>query len=107
MQFNVSQLLRDPVGSTRRYALEPEAPVHRGNVSLTRVPGGVLVHCEGDVVLDANCSRCLAAFGYPEHISFDEIYVQQVDVASGSRLPSADEAEEGSFFVDLDHTIDI
>jgi uncharacterized protein len=107
MQFNVSQLLREPVGSTRHYTIEPEPPIHRGSVQLTRVPGGVLVHGEADLILDANCSRCVAAFGYPEHIAFDEIFVQQVDVASGTRLDSADQAEEGSFFVLLDHSIDI
>ncbi len=107
MQFNVSQLLRDSLGASRRYLLEAEPPVHRGSVELMRTPGGVLVQAEADVFIDANCARCLAAFGYPEHIAFEEIYYQQLDVTSGARLPTADEAEDGSFFVDLDHSIDI
>ena len=38
MLFNVSGLLRSPVGAVRRYTLEPERPVHGGNVELIRTP---------------------------------------------------------------------
>ncbi len=105
MQFNVSQLLRETVGATRKYVLEPEAPVHQGKVLLTRTPDGVLVQVEADVVLDAACSRCLAPFGYPEHISFEEIFHQQVDVVTGKHLP--DPEDEDQFLIDTHHIIDI
>jgi len=105
MQYNVSQLLREHVGSVRRYALNPEAPVHRGTVEFIRTPTGVLVRCEADVILDASCSRCLAPFGYPEHIRFEEVFYQQVDVVSGARIQT--EAEPESFLIDTNHTIDI
>jgi uncharacterized protein len=105
MQFNVSQLLREPVGGTRRYVLDPEPPVHRGTAELLRTPNGVLLRFEGEVVIDANCSRCLAAFGYPVDVHFEEIWVQQVDVATGARLPAPDDPD--SFMIDLSHTIDI
>lgn len=105
MLFNVSQLLREPVGSIRRYTLEQDPPVHRGRATLTRTPRGVLVHVEADVVIEDRCSRCLVPFGYPAHISFDEIYAQQVDVLTGARLEPADDPE--SFLIALNHTIDI
>jgi uncharacterized protein len=105
MQFNVSQLLRERVGSTRHHALSPEAPVHRGKVELIRTPTGVLVRCEADVILDASCSRCLAPFGYPAHVSFEEVFYQQVDVVTGARTQT--EAEPESFLIDTNHTIDI
>ncbi|MBI2765043.1 MAG: DUF177 domain-containing protein [Chloroflexi bacterium] len=105
MLFNVSGLLREPVGSTRDYILEPEPPVHRGRVELIRTPGGVLVRCEADVVLDGVCSRCLAAFGYHEAISFEEIFVQQVDVVSGHKLAPPEDPD--SFLISQAHTIDI
>lgn len=105
MQFNASQLLREPVGATRRYHLEPEPPVHRGSVELMRTPAGVLVRCQADVVIDAACSRCLAPFGDPRHISFEEVYYQQVDVLTGA--PVKTEAESDSFLIDKNHTIDI
>ena len=107
MLFNVSLLLREPIGSSRRYALEPEAPAHRGSVELIRTPGGVLVRCEADVLIEAECSRCLVPFAYPAHIQFEEIFAQRYDVMTGARLPSSDGAEPGAFTIDASHTIDI
>ena len=46
MLFNVSQLLRENVGSTRNYELGPEPPIHRGSAELIRTPDGVLVRVE-------------------------------------------------------------
>lgn len=105
MLFNVSQLLREPVGSTRHYRLEPEPPVHRGSARLTRVPSGVLVQADADVTVDTTCSRCLAPISTPEVIHFEEIYAQQVDPATGQRTTAPEDPE--SFLIDLNHTIDI
>ena len=105
MQFNLSQLLREHVGASRQYTLEPEAPVHRGSLELIRVPEGVLARCEADVLLESTCSRCLAPFGYPAHIDFEEIYAQQYDVASGTKLEGPDDPD--AFVIPANHTIDI
>jgi uncharacterized protein len=105
MLFNVAQLLRETTGASRHYELERVPPVHRGTVELIRTPGGVLVRCEADVLIDAECSRCLAPFAYPEHIEFEEVYVQQFDVATGTKLPPPDEAD--AFTISSNHTIDI
>ncbi len=105
MLFNVSQLLREPVGSTRRYELEPEVPVHRGRVELIRTPGGVLVRCVADVLLEAECSRCLTQFAYPAHVQFEEVFAQLYDVLTGARLAPPEEPE--AFTIGADHTIDI
>jgi len=106
MLFNVAQLLRQEVGATRSYRLDAEAPVHGGHVRLTRVPGGVLVECEAEVLIEAECSRCLAPFAYRERVRFEEIYAQQVDLLTGQRLP-AEEADPEGFVISLDNTIDI
>lgn len=105
MLFNVSQLLREPVGSTRRHVLEPDPPVHRGEARLLRVPSGILVECSAEVVIEDRCSRCLTPFGYPERISFAETFVQRVDVQTGARLDEPEEPD--SFAIDANHTIDI
>lgn len=105
MLFNVATLLREQPGSSRHYVLEPTPPVHHGEVDLIRTPDGVLVSCEADILLEDTCSRCLSPFAYPVHISFDEDYVQQVDVATGAHLPPPEDAE--AFMIPLNHTIDI
>ena len=95
-------LLREPVGATRRYVLDPEPPVHRGAVELIRTPHAILVRCEADVLIEADCSRCLAAFAYRAPVSFEELYAQQVDVVSGERLAVED---DDGFRIATDHTI--
>lgn len=106
MQFNVSQLLREKAGGSRHYVLDPEPPLHRGKADLTRTPDGVLVHFEGNVDMESTtCSRCLAPFGYVVPVEFDEIYIQQVDVATGSAMPPPEDPE--AFLIPLNHTIDI
>lgn len=105
MLFNVSGLLRSEVGATRKFILEPEEPVHAGRVELVRVPNGVLVRCHADVILEAQCSRCLVPFCYPAAIDFEEIYQQQIDLVSGHRIERDDEDE--TFLIALDNTIDI
>jgi uncharacterized protein len=103
--YNVSQLLREPIGSTRRYRLDPEPPVHGGRVELLRTPDGVLVRCEANVLIEGECSRCLAQFAYPAEISFEEVFVQQVDVATGQKLKT--ETDPDAFVIDENHMVDI
>lgn len=105
MLFNVSQLLREGVGATRRYTLAPELPVHQGAVELVRTPQGVLVRANVDVVEDAVCSRCVVPFGYPLHLQFEEVFVQLYDVQTGARLDV--DRDLDSFTIDDHHTIDI
>jgi len=104
MLFNVSQLLREPVGSTRTHILDPEEPIHRGHVELVRVPHGVLVRFEGDIFIDASCSRCLAPFAYPQHLEFEEVFQQQTDPITGVRLPPPDDPDD--FRITMENTID-
>jgi uncharacterized protein len=105
MQFNVSVLLREPVGSTRHFTLDADPPVQTGTVELLRTPGGVLVRCEAALLLSAECSRCLKTFTYPEKIAFEEVFAQQVDPVSGAKLEA--DADPEAFLIDESHTIDI
>jgi uncharacterized protein len=104
MFFNVSQLLREEVGASRRYNLDPEDILHHGSVELIRTPGGILVRCRARVELEAECSRCLTPFGYLADIEFEEIYHQQFDLATGRKLPIE---EPDAFLIGMDNTIDI
>ncbi len=105
MQFNVALLLREHVGSTREYTLEAEPPNGQGQLRLMRTGEGVLASLRADVWLEAECSRCLAPFGYRTTIVFDELFYQQVDLATGAPLELPDEPE--AFRIGRDHDIDI
>jgi len=104
MLFNVAGLLASEVGASRHYDLDPEEPIHRGHVELIRTPGGVLVRCDAIAFQDATCSRCLAPFSYPETLMFEEIFVQQVDPATGRKFANDD---PDAFVIAMDNTIDI
>jgi uncharacterized protein len=106
MRFNVAGLLKAEVGARRRHVMEPEAPVRRGTVAIVRVPRGVLVQCEAEVLIEAQCSRCLVTFAYPETVVFEEFYRQQVDLADGRRVERLEGEDEETFLIGLDNEID-
>ena len=112
MLFNVATLLQSPVGEFRRYRIPDDVaadpPLHSGRVTLTRTPHGVLVQLRANAVIDATCSRCLVPMGYPVEIELEEVFRQQVDPVTGRRITAseAEEADEDSFLIGLDHVID-
>jgi uncharacterized protein len=111
MQFNVSQLLRDPVGATRSYEVrcgdserESEAWV-RGDVELLHVQGGVLVRADMDVPGELECARCLTVYCARAAVEFEELFYQTHDVFTGARLHP--DLEPGAFTIDERHVIDL
>jgi uncharacterized protein len=110
MQINVSQLLREPVGSSREYRLDEAVdigeargcPVH-GKVSLLRTPDGVLTRFKVTTEVELGCSRCLSRYGHRLDLKFEEEFVPTVDAVSGAPLPPPD---EGAFSIDEHHILD-
>jgi uncharacterized protein len=113
MEINVSQLLKETIGSSRRYKIDETIDIDEnkrdcrvgGEVSLMRTQRGVLVRGKMHTGLQLTCSRCLGAFSYPLSISFEEEYIQSIDVNSG--LPLNSSGEPGSFIIDEHHVIDL
>ena len=111
MQFNVSQLLREPVGATRSYEVRcgdserPEEAWVRGDVELVHVQGGVLVRARLETTGDDECARCLVRFGARTEVEFEEVYQQTHDAFSGANLHPVVEA--GAFTIDDRHLIDL
>jgi uncharacterized protein len=113
MQINVSQLLQEPIGSTREYNINADAEIigdgnnyHvQGNCSLLRTQRSVLVKCVLDTEVKLMCSRCLSRFRRPLKIKFEEEYVPTVDIHSGATLPPPEDAS--AFTIDERHNIDL
>ena len=113
MQINVSQLLKEPVGSFRNYTVNGIIDITgdgngkkvRGEVRLLRTDRGVLVKGELCAEVELTCGRCLSLFGYPVALSFEEEYIPTLDVESGAPLPSPE--EPGTFIIDEHHVIDL
>jgi uncharacterized protein len=106
MEFNVSQLLQEPVGSTREYKFDEAADIIgdgkeyrvQGECGLLRTRRGILVKCSLESKIQLTCGRCLRQLRYPLKISFEEEFLPTIDVASGMPLPQTEDA--GAFTID-------
>jgi uncharacterized protein len=114
MYYNVSQLLKEPVGSTRTYPIAgsfaiEESGAHldsQGEVCLMRTDEGIWVSASVEMSVRATCSRCLAGFSYPMKLVVEEEYVPSVDITTGRPL-LPDDLQEDSFTIDLHHELDL
>ncbi len=113
MQINVSQLLQEPIGSTREYDIDAAADIIgdgkerrlKGECNLMRTRRGILVRCSLDSEIELTCGRCLNSFRQPLKINFEEEFLPTIDVTSGIPLPQAEDT--GAFIIDEHHIIDL
>lgn len=113
MQINVSQLLQEPVGSTREYEIDTAAEIIgdgkeygvRGVCRLMRTRLGILVKCSLDTEVGLSCGRCLNRFRYPFKIIIEEEFLPTIDVTSGMPLPQSEDT--GAFMIDERHILDL
>jgi len=114
LRYNVSTLLREPVGATREYEIDDvvlvdeEAPRQEriaGSATFLRTKEGVLVtvHLEG--IEHEVCSRCLAGVVVPMRIDFTEEFLPKVDMRTGAPAPKPEDPE--AFRIDAEHTLDL
>lgn len=94
MIIDVSQLLKEPVGTHRRYQISEtgDPPVH-GDVDLLRTDRGIFARGTLETSLQAVCSRCLSSFDQPLTLRVEEEYLAR--------------AEEDAFAVDEHQEIDL
>ena len=115
MLYNVSQLLMEPIGSTRRFQLE--GPVSAGSeglgagsasgsIRLLRTHHGLLVYGLVEVETAAACSRCLADFVQATTLTLEEECYPTIDPSTGRRMAPPDEAE-GVVHIDTRQMLDL
>ena len=113
MQINVSQLLQEPIGSTREYQINEAAEIIgddeeytvQGKCHLLRTQRSILVKCALKTEAELTCSRCLGRFRHPLKIKFEEEFLPTIDVQSGAPLPSPEEVS--AFTIDEQHILDL
>jgi uncharacterized protein len=114
LQYNVSSLLKEPVGSTRNHPIDDRVLFDAegrgtsqitGEVSFLRTPRGVLVSAKlGGTYSDA-CSRCLKEVRQPLDVSIEEEFVQSFDLHTGARVDQ--ESDPDDFRIDKHHMLDL
>ncbi len=114
MRFDVSGLLRRPVGATRRYEVDEKDVVVSdegaretvsGTVRLLRTKDGILVTAGLAVSGHGSCSRCLADVDLHLDLRVEEEFLPKVDIDTGAALPPRE--EPGAFFIDPDQFLDL
>lgn len=112
MQIDVSQLLKEPVGSLRDYKVSGTVDLAddgssrvQGEVRLTRTNRSILVKGKLYTEVELACARCLNLFSSPLVLSIEEEFFPVTDVASGVPLPPPDEA--GYFTIDEHQVLDL
>jgi uncharacterized protein len=123
MQFNVAQLLKEPIGAIRRYelqeALDPLDPELEflgpliGTLQLIRVNTGILATGEFSTAVRVTCNRCLEPIAMPVRFFLEENFHPSTEVYTGRPLRKeeyegdADEFEDQSLTIDPNHILDI
>ena len=111
MLYNVAQLLKEPIGSTRSYKLSEDfaspdrfADDVHGTLRLLRTHQGVLATARPEVKVTLNCGRCLSTFSLPLTLDIEEEFFPLVDVNTGRRvaIPSGTEGTH----ISADHVLD-
>lgn len=113
MQINVSQILKEAVGSARDYELsgivditgDGSGSTVNSKVKLMRTNRGILVKATLATKVKISCSRCLSLFSYPLELSIEEEYFPILDVSSGASLELPD--EPGCFTINEQHILDL
>jgi len=102
---NVAQLLKEPVGSKRRYRIgevldEYDEGLAQGSVTLTRTGQGLLVQGELTLVVELVCSRCLKDFPHAMKFTIEGEFLQ-----GWNDLPSPEELDDVT--IDSDNMLDL
>ena len=115
MRFNVAQLLKEPVGSTRQQNIEAEittldeeisllGPL-MGRVHFLRTDVGILVQGRVQTEVHLQCSRCLAPLVWPLEVTLGEECRPRVPL--GSRGKRSHEDEDPALLISEQQTLDL
>jgi uncharacterized protein len=121
--FNVSQLLKEPVGSTRRGQIDVTLPdlisdpksaaetedlpelALVGSVRLMHVTTGVLVQGDLEADVDLQCARCLEPVTVGLDIPIEETFTPTIDIVTGQAIRS--DEEDQALWMDEHHILDL
>ena len=123
MQFNVAQLLKEPIGSIRRHELvedisdlDPELDVLGplvGDLQLIRIHSGVLMIASLSTAVKVTCNRCLEPIAVPVRYTVEDSYRPLTEVDTGRYLEpeefegTTEDLEDEALLIDEHHILDI
>lgn len=109
MRYNVAQLLKENIGSTRAYSIGQDSDsTDRANpnrLRLMRTDRGIWASAQLSTTGPSVCSRCLVPFSQSLELSIEEEYYPVADVHTGKAIEVPD--EEGAFTIDDANVLDL
>ncbi len=113
MNYNVSQLLKEPIGSERLFTItkgessEFLVPVDSaaGHVKLVRTHHGIWVQALVTAQVSQDCSRCLAESSHTLDLEIDEEYFPEIDGRTGRRMSPPPDWE--GLYIGADNLLDL
>ncbi len=113
MNYNVAQLLKEPIGSLRTYQLDEKftgpkkcADSMSGPVQMVRVHHGILVRATVEVRSNLICCRCLGEYPSASQLTIEEEFFPTVDPQTGRKMLHQEDAEEAAL-IDSNHVLDL
>lgn len=114
VRYNVSELLREPVGSTQEYEVDgsvliddagPREDRVIGHTTFLRTKDAVLVTAHLEGIQREACSRCLREMEVPVLLDIEEEFFASVDADTGADMPAPEDTE--AFRIDAQHVLDL
>jgi uncharacterized protein len=123
MQFNVAQLLKEPIGAMRRFELvediselDPDlaslGPVV-GSVELIRIHSGILARANLSTALQVMCNRCLEPIAMPVRFTVEESFRPLTEVHTGRYIApdefegEEEDLEDAALIINEHHILDL
>ena len=114
MEFNVSQLLKEGIGSRRAYSLSERVEAMTetgttqvlGSMVITRTNNGVWVTGKFEANAVGSCVRCLVITDYTVSFELDAEYAPRMDINSGTLLDE-NEINPDLFSLTSDNILDL
>ena len=114
MTFNVAQLLKEGIGSSRSYEVggnvnlmnDTGRAVFWGEVTLTRTDKGIWASGPLSATVEDTCGRCLDKAEVSVNFRIDDEYLPLVDIETGAISVLAEDTED-AFILDTQHILDL
>ncbi len=123
MQYNIAQLLKEPIGSVRRYELaesldelDSELPLLGplvGKVQIMRTNSGALVTGQLSTAVRADCNLCVEPIAVPVRFQIEENFRPWTEVETGRYLRpdeyegDAEDLDDAALLIDEHHILNI
>ncbi len=123
MQYNVAQLLKEPIGAMRRHSLNESldgldeelkalGPLI-GAIQMLRTNSGILVTGKLSTVVQATCNRCIEPIAVPVRFEIEESFRPLTEVHTGRYLRpdefegSEADLEDAALLINEQHILDL